>query len=308
MSFMPDASALGHMVATTARFRPHLVLADGLEVSLPARHLAQVTGAPLAYRSQNVEHVYWREQGRLARGKARLPFILGQRGLANAEQELRGAAALVLDIGQEDLDWWTGRAGCGNAVLMPPLWLEAPEEATAPISENRWDISFTGGLYAPNNVDGLRWFVREVLPRLNRKLARQPRIAFAGSSPNEEVLALTALANIECVANPDSLLPIRMSSRMLINPVRHSSGVNIKMIEMLAAGRPIASTSAGVRGLPVTVRTLVSVADDADGFAEATAHALGSRSFDGQAARDALRAYCGLSTLDPLVALARTDV
>jgi glycosyltransferase involved in cell wall biosynthesis len=302
-SFLPSERPFAEILASARRFQPDVVVADGVDLTLPARHLASMLGVKLAYRSQNVEHAYWREQGRLARGRARLPFSLGNRGFARAERELRDTADLVMDISEEDRLWWPATSGRGNAVVVPPVWLPSTPQSLT--TTPTWDVSFTGGLSAPNNVEGLRWLRQLVWPVLVSRLGRQPRVLIAGSHPQDEAREIAASMGATLIPNPDSLDSLRRDSRVLVNPVRFSSGVNIKMIEMLAIGRPIISTMAGVRGLPEELRRLVCVADTAEGFAEAilTASSQDLSEFR-LAASAALERHCGLSVLYPLMDLA----
>jgi hypothetical protein len=304
-SFLPGRVALDQLLASVGDFDPDLILADGLDVSLPAQRLARAVGRPLVYRSHNVEHVYWRLQSRLAHGRDRLPFLLAAPGLRGAEIVLRSQADLVLDISDEDRDWWVTTGHPGQSRVMPPLWLDAPpDELDA--HEPVLDISFTGGLSAPNNVDGLEWFCSSVLPHAERAVGRRLKLAFAGSAPSKKLFALCTRFSVGCVPDPKDLTPIRLASRVLVNPVRASSGVNIKMLGMLASGRPIVSTSAGARGLPAALRAEVAERDDPVEFAGAVADAIRRPVQSSIARREALLAQvCGLPSLDPIFDLVR---
>ncbi len=55
----------------------------------------------------------------------------------------------------------------------------------------------------------------------------------------------------------------------MINPLWHGSGVNIKMVELLATGRPVVSTSAGTRGLAGSVSQYAKIGDTRETFAQA---------------------------------------
>ena len=164
-----------------------------------------------------------------------------------------------------------------------------------------FDVAFTGGLFAPNSVEGLKWFAELVLPILRATSNCQLRVVFAGSKPTRLVRRLCRQFGITCAADQVSLEPFLFFSRVLINPVQHSSGVNVKMLEMLATNRPIVSTLQGVRGLPEWTRAMVDVCHTPEEFAKAIRHHIHHPRLEGGASRQALlESECGPSVLEPL--------
>ena len=131
---------------------------------------------------------------------------------------------------------------------LPPLARSRPIRMSP---ERDIDLLFVGNLHTPNNVEGLRWFTNEVLPMLRRRMApRTPRIVFAGSEPDEDGLDLWRNAGIVCAPNPSDVSVFYSRARAVMNPLQQGSGVNLKMIEALASGRPVVATPAAIRGLP----------------------------------------------------------
>jgi glycosyltransferase involved in cell wall biosynthesis len=305
-SFRPTRHEWSSLRDQVLAFKPDLLLAESLEPSLPAQELVALAGARLVYRSQNVEHLYWQFQGRLARGFGKLPFLLAIPGLQRAEMDLREKADLVLDISEEDRNWWISRGHTHNSTVVPPIWLgDGDDDVETP--ELEFEVSFTGNLYTPNNVDGVVWFCEAILPRARTLIGRELRVVFAGSKPSDRLVRVAMAVGAKCIANPVSLGPIRASSGVLINPVRYSSGVNVKMLEMLASGRPIVSTSAGARGLPRALRETIIVCDDPEAFAGALVSATASAPRSQKAERRVLlERECGSAAMLPLLAFAAT--
>ena len=222
---------------------------------LTARKVATALGRPLVYRSQNVEHRYFRDLRRFARGVMKIKLSLNAVRLFATEREIRSSVDLVADISAEDTEEWRLLGGAGNAIVVPPICLEsAPPGSTG--SKRDIDMLFVGNLRTPNNLEGLRWFAEEVLPTMRRAAApRQLRVVFAGSEPDANALDRWRRADIECVPNPADVLEFYPRARVVINPLQQGSGVNLKMIEALASGRPIVATAMAARGLPEKVRS-----------------------------------------------------
>jgi hypothetical protein len=271
-SFLPAAVGRAQMLEAVRRFAPGCLLADGIDVALPAEWLADELGLPLAYRSQNIEHLYWRRQLAIAPLKQRPVFFLGTQGLFEAERHLRAKAGLVLDICEEDSEWWRRESPGEKVQVLRPLLELGVGPAHTKVRDI--DVSFTGGLAAPNNVRAVRWLCRDVMPLVEARLGRRANVVIAGSHPTDEVLEICRGSGATLVADAPSLTPIRDRTRVLVNPILDSSGVNIKTVEMLATGRPIVTTSGGMRGLMDLTDEKVTVADTASGFAEGITHYL----------------------------------
>lgn len=277
-------------------FRPDWVLLDGWPGFLLARRLAGDLDRPLVYRSQNAEHFYWAGLVRAARGLGRLRVWVTASRIRRLERQIRTSAALVLDATLEDAAMCRSAGFEGNSVVLPPFWpLPAVPAELRPPDETGADVLYGGNLWTPNNVEGLEWFSNEVLPRLRQAGARTDRVVFAGSRPARAVLELCRRNDIRCVENPVHLSTWFAHARVLINPVQRTSGINIKMLEMLATDRPIIATTAAVRGLPKELCREVIVADDPAAFAVAVAAALsGGVSVDEARRRTLIEAEFGL--------------
>ena len=303
-SYWPGGIAFETLYKQVEAFSPKAILSDGLDPMITAKELAAKLTIPLAYRSQNVEHLYMRFQLELARGPGRIPLMLVAPKLELAERELRRSVQLILDISEDDRSWWQDHGGAGRSVIVPPIW-RFNKNSQGSQQVFNFDVAFTGGLFAPNSVEGLEWFADLVLPSLHTASACRPRVVFAGSKPTRLIQRLCRRHGITCAADPVSLEPFLFGSRVLINPVQHSSGVNIKMLEMLATNRPIVSTLQGVRGLPEVLRTMVDVCHTPDEFAKAIIHHLQHPRLEDIASRKALlESECGPSVLEPLIAIA----
>ena len=301
LSFSPARRDHAELRRRVETFAPDWLLLDSWAGYLPASALAREIGRPLVYRSQNVEHRYYRELRRVARGTMKITLALKALRLFSAEREIRRTVDLVADISADDTSEWDRLGGAGHALVVPPIWLGRAAEAG---TERDIDLLFVGNLHTPNNVEGLRWFTSEVLPILHRRMApRALRVVFAGSEPDAAGLALWRKAGIVCAPNPADVSVFYSRARVVINPLRQGSGVNIKTIEALASGRPVVTTPAAIRGLPEQVRSHFSVCSTPEAFASAAVDILTAE--DGpvdQAERAAfVEQSFGPATLRPLI-------
>jgi len=133
--------------------------------------------------------------------------------------------------------------------------------------------------YAPNR-DAMAWFAREVLPRL---ASGGPEILVAGRDPGPELEGLARVApQMRLLGFVPDLAPLYARAGVFVNPMRGGGGTRLKMLEAMAAGKAVVSTTIGAEGLALTPGRDVVIADSAVEFAAAVRALLADR---GQAAR-----------------------
>ncbi len=187
-----------------------------------------------------------------------------------------------------------------NAVSVPP----AATRADAPDH----DMLFVGNLsYAPN-VEGVRWFVREVLPRLCGL-----RVAIVGSRPVAEVQSLASDPRVTLAADVPDIGRWYANAHLALVPLLHGGGSRIKLIEALAHGLPVVATTRGAAGLPWRRSgSPVVVADDAEAFAGGCRELLLDRARArtlGDAGRELVRQWASIGAVAPQIdSLARSMV
>jgi glycosyltransferase involved in cell wall biosynthesis len=120
--------------------------------------------------------------------------------------------------------------------------------------------------YGPNR-DAVAWFAREVLPHLG---AHGAEVLVAGRDPGPELEALAAAApRLRLLGFVPDLAPLYARAGVFVNPMRGGGGTRLKMLEAMAAGKAIVSTTVGAEGLALTPGREVVVADRAPEFAGA---------------------------------------
>lgn len=143
------------------------------------------------------------------------------------------------------------------------------KEVSATYRRNRETITantilFFGQMSRDENIDAVRWFLREVFPKVLAEVP-QGRLIVAGAHPPSEI---TNLRNerVEVLGFVQDVEPLFASAHLAIAPLRLGAGIKIKVVEYLAAGIPTVATSIGAEGIAPS--PLLHIADQADHFAE----------------------------------------
>ena len=121
----------------------------------------------------------------------------------------------------------------------------------------------------PPNRESLRWFVREVAPLLPDDVLARVRL-FGNGDPMAIAEADPASARAAALMGRagfvEDLADVYEGARAVVAPVTRGAGLNNKVLEPLAAGRALLTTSVGVRGLSDEVRGGVRLADEGSAF------------------------------------------
>lgn len=129
--------------------------------------------------------------------------------------------------------------------------------------------------YRPN-IDGARWFAREILPKVR---ARRPAAAvrIVGAAPAAAVRALGALPGVEVTGAVADVRPHLAAAAVVVAPLRIARGIQNKVLEGMAAGRPVVATPAALDGIDAEVGRDVLVGADSEAFATAVVDVLSGR-------------------------------
>ena len=132
----------------------------------------------------------------------------------------------------------------------------------------RRDIVFIGGFLHLPNIDGIKFFVKDIWPRIRGKL-KDAKLIILGSYPTDEVLALgSADSRIEVVGFVEDLDPYFNTCRVSIAPLRFGAGIKGKIGTSASYGVPCVATTVAVEGMGMRDTLEVLVADEPEEFSE----------------------------------------
>jgi hypothetical protein len=136
-----------------------------------------------------------------------------------------------------------------------------------PLSERRGVLLLGSYQHLPN-VEALAYLVREVLPRVDRRLLERHPVYVVGNGLDEGVRRMAEGAeHLRVVGWVPSVVPYFHRTRISVIPLLFGAGVKGKMVQALMTATPTVSTSIGTEGLDLRDEEHVLVADDADRFA-----------------------------------------
>uniref|UniRef100_UPI0035617A20 TIGR03087 family PEP-CTERM/XrtA system glycosyltransferase n=1 Tax=Hydrogenophaga sp. TaxID=1904254 RepID=UPI0035617A20 len=181
----------------------------------------------------------------------------------------------------------------------------APDAALDnPFASGELPVVFTGAMDYWPNVDGVSWFVADILPRLRQRWP-QARFYIVGRHPTAQVLALASEHVVVTGTVPD-VRPYIQHAAAVVAPLRVARGIQNKILEAMAMAQPVVTVPSCAEAIGASSEQgLIAAASEA-AFEQAVQDLLAAsvqRQTLGAAARQyVLQAYswqAHLSGIDP---------
>ncbi len=145
----------------------------------------------------------------------------------------------------------------------------SPERAyDNPLAPGGPALVFTGQMDYWPNVDAVVFFAREALPAI-RAQAGDVRFVIVGSRPSPEVLALAAIPGVVVTGRVPDVRPYLAHAAAAVVPLRIARGVQNKLLEAMAMGRPVIASRRALAGVGEDAGRHVLAADSAAEMAAA---------------------------------------
>ena len=138
-------------------------------------------------------------------------------------------------------------------------------------------IVFVGNMDYSPNVDAVGWFVREIFPSVVRRVP-DARLLLVGHDSLKLLRPFEDGDRIVTTGSVADVAPFVAASSLSVAPIRVGSGTRIKILESLALGVPVVSTTLGAEGLDLASGREILLADGPQEFAAAVVRLLGERS------------------------------
>lgn len=130
-------------------------------------------------------------------------------------------------------------------VRVDPFGLAVPPLAD-PAREIAGTVLFVGNFSHPPNRDAAVWLVREIMPEVWKRQA-SAQLRLVGAAPPQEVRDLAG-PRVDLFADAPSVLPHLEAAAVVLAPVRTGGGMRMKILQAMASGKAVVTTSRGVEG------------------------------------------------------------
>jgi glycosyltransferase involved in cell wall biosynthesis len=193
------------------------------------------------------------------RGLSRLVYGIETPRVRRYEVEIASRFDEVWVVSPRDRDELVERGAPASIRVIPngvdPSWIEEAErggEPRAGAEPRPARILFVGHLAVPHNVDAVRFFAADVMPLIRREKPHAEFIA-AGAGAGSELRRLERRGLVTLAGFVPDLRRMLEEASVFVAPLRFAAGVQNKVLEAMAAGRPVVATpevNAGIGAKP----------------------------------------------------------
>jgi glycosyltransferase involved in cell wall biosynthesis len=127
-------------------------------------------------------------------------------------------------------------------------------------------LAFAGSLTYHANYDAIRSFLGAAYPAIARSIPGV-ELRVTGSHAGVDLNALPGAPGVTFTGRVPDVRPVVAGAWASVVPLRVGGGTRLKILESMALGTPVVSTSKGAEGLDVTHGENILIADRPDDFA-----------------------------------------
>jgi glycosyltransferase involved in cell wall biosynthesis len=233
-----------------------------------------LSGATVCF-THNVEaEIFERHAKTAASRPLRWIWLSQARKMRRFEQEALATFTRVVAVSDRDAKQFARAYGLATARAIPTgvdldlySW-QAPHE-TSPT------VVFTGSMDWEANVDGIRFYIEEVWPRV-RAAVPTAQLRVIGKNPPPSLLQ-RSVPGVSFTGFVEDVRDHVRDAQAFVIPLRVGGGTRIKAFEAMALGLPVVSTTIGIEGLEVEDGRHFLRADGAEALAAATLKLLADR-------------------------------
>jgi polysaccharide biosynthesis protein PslH len=229
------------------------------------------SNAPVILRAHNIEHLIWQRVAANTRNPLKRMYLDHLvRKLERYECSVAGLFDGIAAITLKDAEFFRSSrcrkqdGGQEIPVTAIPFGIDPlkfPESTTEPEFPSLFSI---GAMDWIPNLEGVCWFLDKVWPEIHPKY---PELHYYVAGRNmPQWLKDKDYPNVDVIGEVDDATAFMHSKSVLVVPLFSGSGIRIKIIEGMACGKTIISTTVGAEGINYTRDRDLFIADTPEEF------------------------------------------
>jgi len=223
--------------------------------------IRKYSDARISMRAHNVESEIWT---RITNNTSSFPKKIYLKYLSDKlhrfECRMLHHYDILMPITSRDLGIFRQMGFKGNAVVVP-IGLDSTEyKADYDSFRKKLSISFIGSLDWMPNIEGLRWFLKNVWGKIQKEL---PGIQLHIAGRNTpDWLKNIKKKNIVVHGEVEDAAAFINEHSIMVVPLLSGSGMRAKILEGMALGKVVLTTRIGLEGIDATDKQEILIGDD----------------------------------------------
>jgi polysaccharide biosynthesis protein PslH len=241
-----------------------IIQLEGLYLAPYMKTIRKFSRAKVAMRAHNIEHEIWTRAFRQEKGLRKVYLHNLSSRIKNLEIKYLNDYDVMIPITARDGEVLKN-LGCRLPMHVVPTGVNIKDFG---ISYKRMEfpsVFHIGALDWIPNQEGVMWFLEKVWPLVQKQF---PKVKFylAGRNAPESFKNLP-YKKVVFLGEVDDAYKLMRSKAVMIVPVLSGSGMRIKIIEGMASGKAIVTTTIGTEGIATRHGENILIEDEPEHFA-----------------------------------------
>lgn len=243
-----------------------LIQIEGLFMMPYINAIKSYSSAKISFRAHNVETQIWSRLAASSSGiKSRYLKLLSER-IHQFEISEPNKVDCIVPITEEDAVFFREHFP-NKKIVVSPAGVDVSHFISSDTKPEAKSLFHLGALNWLPNQEAVHWLCKDIFQKLIAK-RNDFTLSLAGKNTPEEFYQY-ANANIVVLGEIDDAVQFMNSKSIMLVPLLSGSGMRLKIIEGMALGKAIISTSVGAEGIKYTNQHNIIIANTTDEFVNA---------------------------------------
>lgn len=244
-----------------------IVHLEGLFVAPYIPVIRKHSNAKITIRTHNVEHLIWDRLIENEKSAVKRKYLSIQNArLKKLELQILNEADGIVTITDYDKKLFE-QLGIKTKAVVSPTGIVLDRYAINRSLTNTNSVFHLASMDWMPNTEAVDWFLDKVWPKY-LKTENNLQFTLAGRFMSDSYLKRNE-GNLKVIGSIDDNIQFYNEHEIMMVPLQSGSGMRIKIIEGMAMGKVIVSTSIGAEGIPVTHNENIIIANTPEEFANA---------------------------------------
>ena len=245
-----------------------IIQIEGLYMLQYIQTIRNNSKAIISFRAHNVENEIWLNTLQSEKNPIKKYYLnkLYKR-IYKLEKDYINTYDLLVPITDKDAEYFK-KEGNAKFVHTSPTGLDSSKYRDTDKKLDKSRFFHLGSLDWIPNQEGLLWFLDNIWPEIASKYKNTTFTIAGRNAPDSFVEKITNYQNVLFNGEVDDAIEFMHNQTIMIVPLFSGSGMRIKIIEGLAAGNIIVTTSKGVEGIPAQNRKHLFIVNTVSDFLE----------------------------------------
>jgi len=238
-----------------------VVILESIFVGHYIETIREYSQARIILRVHNIEHLIWERLSKKTKNPVKkIIYKYLSNSLKRFELSLFHKIDGFIPITEVDHQFFKEKFPKINSMVIPfAVDLSNYPYKEHKINKNRITFFHIGSMNWQPNIEGMNWFLNNIW---EKAVAKYPNIflILAGKG-NKKVFENKSYTNVQIFDFVEDAQQFMKDYDIMIVPLLSGSGMRIKIMEGMALGKPIITTTTGAEGIEITDKENIFIAD-----------------------------------------------